>query len=258
LVALRFSFVMFGARKGSDFKRPRQNTKVEARPTTTAGATDDLGKGLSGLKIDECGIYAEDRVKESKYLGSKTKNGVQTIMIAPPGSGPGDEPLTFIADSVIGKGSFGVVYQAKLAGDETKLAIKKVMQDKRYKNRELQVMRLLRHPNVVGLKHYFYSTNNSKEVFLNMILEYVPITLFQAAKNYHDRQELFPTPVLKLYMFQVMRGLANLHSGNICHRDIKPQNILVDEKTGECKLCDFGSAKLLAKGEPNIAYICSR
>ena len=44
----------------------------------------------------------------------------------------------------------------------------------------------------------------------------------------------------------------------VCHRDIKPQNILVNPHSHQLKLCDFGSAKVLVKGEPNISYICSR
>ena len=44
----------------------------------------------------------------------------------------------------------------------------------------------------------------------------------------------------------------------ICHRDIKPQNLLVDPSRHVLKLCDFGSAKALVAGEPNVAYICSR
>ena len=55
-----------------------------------------------------------------------------------------------------------------------------------------------------------------------------------------------------------MRALAYIHSLNICHRDIKPQNLLVDPATGALKLCDFGSAKRLTRNEANVSYICSR
>lgn len=59
-------------------------------------------------------------------------------------------------------------------------------------------------------------------------------------------------------MYQVCRSLAYIHSLGICHRDIKPQNLLLNTRNHEVKLCDFGSAKILVKGEPNVAYICSR
>ena len=44
----------------------------------------------------------------------------------------------------------------------------------------------------------------------------------------------------------------------ICHRDIKPQNLLVDPSSHLMKLCDFGSAKRLVRGDANVSYICSR
>ena len=59
-------------------------------------------------------------------------------------------------------------------------------------------------------------------------------------------------------MHQVLSGMAYLHSQGVCHRDIKPQNLLVHPETHMLKLCDFGSAKILVKGEPNVSYICSR
>ncbi len=44
------------------------------------------------------------------------------------------------------------------------VAIKKVLQDKRFKNRELQIMKMMKHPNVVSLKHCFYTTTEKDEV----------------------------------------------------------------------------------------------
>lgn len=63
---------------------------------------------------------------------------------------------------------------------------------------------------------------------------------------------------VKLYIYQLFRSLAYIHSQGICHRDIKPQNLLLDPTSGILKLCDFGSAKILVENEPNVSYICSR
>ena len=165
---------------------------------------------------------------------------------------------TFAADKVIGKGSFGVVYKARNLESKETVAIKKVYQDRRFKNRELQIMRRIKHPNIVELKNYYFSTSSNKDVYLNMILEYVPDSLYQATHGYTDNQTEVPVSVVKLYIYQLLRALAYIHTKNICHRDIKPQNVLVNAVNGECKLCDFGSAKQLVAGEENIAYICSR
>jgi glycogen synthase kinase 3 beta len=69
-----------------------------------------------------------------------------------------------------------------------------------------------------------------------------------------------PVPMLliKLYIYQCFRALAYIHALGICHRDIKPQNLLVDSETHTLKVCDFGSAKRLVQGEVNVSYICSR
>ena len=63
---------------------------------------------------------------------------------------------------------------------------------------------------------------------------------------------------IKIYAFQLFRSLLYLDKLNIAHRDIKPQNVLVNENNLKLVMCDFGSAKQLKPGEPNIAYICSR
>lgn len=69
---------------------------------------------------------------------------------------------------------------------------------------------------------------------------------------------VMPILEIKIYIYQLFRSLAYIHSMGICHRDIKPQNLLLDPNTGVLKLCDFGSAKILVENEPNVSYICSR
>lgn len=151
-------------------------------------------------------------------------------------------------------------------------------------NRELQIMRLVRHPNVVNLRAFFYSNGDKvrragrkwaskkagkltasrpaqpkkDEVYLNLVLEYVPETVYRASRHYAKLKQTMPMAYIKLYMYQLMRSLAYIHSVGICHRDIKPQNLLLNPPTGVLKLCDFGSAKILIEGEPNVSYICSR
>lgn len=74
------------------------------------------------------------------------------------------------------------MFQVKLLATGERAAIKKVLQDKRFKNRELMIMRQLAHQNVVDLKYFFYS-NGAKEgeVYLNLVLEYIPETAYQVS-----------------------------------------------------------------------------
>jgi len=138
-------------------------------------------------------------------------------------------------------------------------------------------MRIVRHPNIVELKAFYYSNGErvstevklaalsfankplqKEEVFLNLILEYVPETVYRASRYFNKMKIVMPILEVKLYIYQLFRSLAYIHSQGICHRDIKPQNLLLDPATGVLKLCDFGSAKILVENEPNVSYICSR
>jgi len=199
----------------------------------------------------------------SQVTGMKvsSKDGAKvTTVVATPGQGSDRvQEVSYTDTRVIGNGSFGVVFQAKLIETNELVAIKKVLQDRRFKNRELQIMRRLEHCNIVKLKYFFYSSGDKKdEVYLNLVLEYIPETVYKVARQFAKSKQTIPINYIRLYMYQLFRSLAYIHSLGVCHRDIKPQNLLLDPETAVLKLCDFGSAKQLFPGEPNVSYICSR
>ncbi|KAJ8761855.1 hypothetical protein K2173_005427 [Erythroxylum novogranatense] len=75
---------------------------------------------------------------------------------------------------------------------------------------------------------------NNNELFLNLVMEYVPESMYWVLKHYSNAKQTMPLIYVKLYVYQV------------------------DPLTHHVKLCDFGSAKALIKGEANISYIYSR
>ncbi|GAA5991204.1 hypothetical protein JCM11641_001619 [Rhodosporidiobolus odoratus] len=170
--------------------------------------------------------------------------------------------ITYVQTAVAGNGSFGVVVRAELLkGGSGVVALKRTKQDRRFKNREYQIMCAIKHPNVVNLRYYWYeaaTTPGTDEIYLNLVLEYVPETLYRVYRAYSKKRQHFPETLSKLYIYQLLRALAYLHSLGVCHRDIKPHNFMVDPETGRCVLIDFGSAKVLKEGEPNVSYTCSR
>jgi len=78
------------------------------------------------------------------------------------------------------------------------------------------------------------------EVYLNLVLEYVPETIYRASRHFAKNRQMMPMILVKLYIYQLLRSLAHTHFLGICHRDIKPQNLLLDPVAGILKLCDFG------------------
>ncbi|CAL8068419.1 unnamed protein product [Calicophoron daubneyi] len=157
------------------------------------------------------------------------------------------------------------------------VAVKRVLQDPRYKNRELSIMqRLNNHPNIVKFYYYYYSTASSSsrghrstsgrsgsgssgvDVFLHLVLECFPESLCELIYRYLQRNVKIPAYVVKVFTYQMLKALAYLHSHQICHRDIKSSNLLVDESTLVLKVCDFGSAKEMVPGTANVSYISSR
>lgn len=231
-----------------------------SRLNCASGKSGKTGKSQSSVPLTMAPATPQD-MSQSYAEDPEVRHDVITVS-AIRGHGPDEEEEISYQDvKVIGKGTFGVVYRAKLSDTGQMVAIKKVFHNEKFKNRELQMMRLLDHPNVITLHYFFYSTRKGykkEEKFLNMIMEFIPETLWSVAQCDGTNRPLLEAIYVKLYMYQLFRCLAYIHSLGICHRDVKPQNLLLNPETHVIKLCDFGSAKELLPGETNVAYICSR
>merc|ERR1719395_260849 len=123
-----------------------------------------------------------------------------------PDEDPQDPPeassCTYNAERVIGNGTFGIVYRAQLVETDEIVAIKKVFVDRRYRNRELQLWREMRHPNIVTLKHAFYTSGDSPdELYLNMVMEFVPETVYCVMKRFIKQQQQMPQTLISLYTY---------------------------------------------------------
>jgi serine/threonine protein kinase len=95
-------------------------------------------------------------------------------------------------------------------------------------------MKELKHENIVGLHDVIHTENK-----LMLVFEYMDKDL----KKYMDTYgSPLPHDQIKSFMFQLLNGVAFCHERHVLHRDLKPQNLLINRK-GELKLADFGLAR---------------
>ena len=137
----------------------------------------------------------------------------------------------------LGKGTYGSVHNYK--GSETGYkAIKKIgVGFITEVIREITVLVNLNHSNIVKIFDVF---SINKHVYI--VMEKMEMDLSRLIKNCFMKRELIDS-----YSYQLLRSIAFCHANGIIHRDVKPENILVDRK-GTLKLADFGIARIgLAK-----------
>ena len=105
--------------------------------------------------------------------------------------------------------------------------------------REISLLKELRHENIVKLVDVVHL-----EKKLYLVFEYLDLDL----KKHMDQSPHISNDrmVIKGYVYQMCSGIAFCHSHRVLHRDLKPQNLLIDKQTNSLKLADFGLARAFA------------
>jgi serine/threonine protein kinase len=102
--------------------------------------------------------------------------------------------------------------------------------------REISLMKELKHENIVSLHDVIHTENK-----LMLVFEYMDKDLKKYMDSRGERGALDPATI-KSFMYQLLRGIAFCHENRVLHRDLKPQNLLINNK-GQLKLADFGLAR---------------
>ena len=151
----------------------------------------------------------------------------------------------------IGEGTYGVVYKAKDKRTGQTIALKKIRLEQEDEGvpstaiREIALLKELQHVNIVRLMDVLH---NDKRLYL--VFEYLDLDL----KKHMEKDASFCNDrnLVKLLLYQMINGVAYCHSHRILHRDLKPQNLLIDHRNFALKLADFGLAR--AFGIPVRTY----
>lgn len=151
----------------------------------------------------------------------------------------------------IGEGTYGVVYKGRHKKTNRLVALKKIRLESEEEGvpstaiREISLLKELQHPNIVGLEDVLMQENK-----LYLVFEFLSMDL----KRYMDtipKEQFMDKMLVKSYTYQILQGILFCHQRRVLHRDLKPQNLLIDNK-GIIKLADFGLAR--AFGIPVRVY----
>ncbi|KAF2747627.1 Pkinase-domain-containing protein [Sporormia fimetaria CBS 119925] len=150
-------------------------------------------------------------------------------------------PSSFQQLEKLGEGTYATVFKGRNRQTGELVALKEIHLDSEEGTpstaiREISLMKELKHENIVLLHDVIHTENK-----LMLVFEYMDRDLKRYMDSKGDRGALDPATI-KSFMYQLLRGIAFCHENRVLHRDLKPQNLLINT-SGQLKLADFGLAR---------------
>ncbi|KTW26490.1 serine/threonine-protein kinase pef1 [Pneumocystis jirovecii RU7] len=141
----------------------------------------------------------------------------------------------------LGEGTYATVHKGRNRTTGEIVALKEIFVDADEGTpstaiREISLMKELKHENIVGLWDVIHTENK-----LMLVFEYMDKDLKKYMDSHGNGGALDPN-ITKSFMYQLLKGIAFCHDNRVLHRDLKPQNLLIN-KQGQLKLADFGLAR---------------
>ncbi|XP_032457301.1 cyclin-dependent kinase 14 isoform X3 [Nasonia vitripennis] len=191
------------------------------------------------------------RPKSEVFLGPNQPHRRAKRFSAFGGDSPFGKSEAYVKLEQLGEGSYATVFKGFSHLTNQVVALKEIrLQEEEGAPftaiREASLLKELKHNNIVTLHDIIHTRET-----LTFVFEYVHTDLSQYMERYGTGGGGLDPRNVKLFLFQLLRGLAYCHRRRVLHRDVKPQNLLISE-IGELKLADFGLAR--AKSVPSHTY----
>lgn len=158
----------------------------------------------------------------------------------------------FKRTGVLGQGTYGKVYKARNIETGKVVALKKTILTTEDEGvppttlREVSILRSLDSPYVVKLEDVIQTEGRDKRALLYLVFEYLDHDLKQFMNAKYGRSHGMDPLLTKHWCYQILLGLKYCHSHSVMHRDLKPQNLLIDLNTQTIKLADFGLGRVFS------------
>ncbi|KAK8456167.1 hypothetical protein SEVIR_4G285700v4 [Setaria viridis] len=231
----------------------RNGSTSNSNQSSVAGEGEEGSPDLEVIEDPDLVGLRAIRVPKRKMplpVESHRKNSVEMEFFTEYG-----EASQYQIQEVIGKGSYGVVAAAVDTRTGERVAIKKIndvfehVSDATRILREIKLLRLLRHPDIVEIKHIMLPPSRREFQDIYVVFELMESDLHQVIKANDD---LTPEHH-QFFLYQLLRALKYIHAANVFHRDLKPKNILANS---DCKLkiCDFGLARASFNDAPSAIF----